>query len=194
MNDAAGRSLAEAGAEIEEETLDLVRYWRAIRRNKWRILLLVAAIGILATLYASSLPPVYRATATVLIESSKPKIVSIEEVYNAAAGINREFYQTQVEIVRSRELATKLVRRMKLAEHPLFDPRKQAAPWWREILPEDFPLYSPQAAAASPEDLEQNAARAVQAALQVQLVRNSQLIRISFQSPDRELAARVPIS
>src|SRR5438046_2629318 len=91
--------------EPDEETLDLVRYWRAISRNKWRIAALVIAVGVLAVLYANSLPPLYRATATLLIEPNKPKIISIEEVYNIAAGMNREFYQTQYEILRSRELA-----------------------------------------------------------------------------------------
>jgi hypothetical protein len=59
--------------EDEHETLDMVRYWRAIARNKWRILALVIAVGILAQLFAAGLPPVYRATATVLVEASKPK-------------------------------------------------------------------------------------------------------------------------
>lgn len=144
----------------------------------------------LAVLYANSLPPLYRATATVLIDTQKPKIVSIEEVYNAAAGMNREFYQTQLEIMKSRELATRLVKRMKLAEHPLFDPRKQPAPWWSEWLPEGFLADGPGALPA--QATEEHAVRAIQAGLQVQLVRNSQLIRISFQSVDKALAARVP--
>lgn len=42
----------------EQETLDLVRYWRAVNRNKWGILALVVAVGILAAIYAHSLPPV----------------------------------------------------------------------------------------------------------------------------------------
>ncbi len=50
----------------EIEQLDLVRYWRAIARNKWRILALVALVGLIATLYAYSLKPIYRSTATVL--------------------------------------------------------------------------------------------------------------------------------
>ncbi len=106
MNVAAERELSLqpllGEPEDERDTLDLVRYWRAINRNKWRILTLVAAVGILAQMFASGLPPVYRATATILIEASKPKIVSIEEVYSSMAGAQREFYQTQLEILKSR--------------------------------------------------------------------------------------------
>jgi polysaccharide biosynthesis transport protein len=184
------RTQIEAPAEAEEDTLDLVRYWRSISRNKWRILLLVVAVGVLAVLYANSLPPVYRGTATIMIEAQKPKLVSIEEVYNAA-GMNREFYQTQVEILKSREMAAKLARRMKLDGHPMFDPRQQQQPWWSELLPDGFLPASPAAAASRPAD-EQRAVGALQGGLQAQVVRNSQLIRISFQSLDRKLAAAVP--
>lgn len=185
------RTGIEAPAEPDEDTLDLVRYWRAINRNKWRILLLVVAVGVLAVLYANSLPPVYRGTATIMIEAQKPKLVSIEEVYNAAAGMNRDFYQTQVEILKSREMASKLAKRMKLEAHPMFDPRRQQPTWWSSLLPDGF-LPTPHAAAASPEGSEQRAVGSLQAGLQAQLVRSSQLIRISFQSLDKKLAAAVP--
>src|SRR2546426_11997091 len=157
--------IPDAPPEREEATLDLVRYWRAIRRNKWRILALVMAIGVLAALYANSLPPLYRATATILIDIQKPKIVSIEEVYNRIAG-NREFYQTQLEIMKSRELAAKLVKKMKLAEHPLLDPRKQPPPWWNEWLPDGFLIHAPAGSTVPAEATEQRVAGAVQAGRQ----------------------------
>jgi polysaccharide biosynthesis transport protein len=168
-----------------------VRYWRAINRNKWRILALVIAVGVLAALFAHSLPHVYRATTTMLIEASKQKIVSIEEVYNVAAGMNREYYQTQHEILKSRELAASLVRKLKLTEHPAIDPRRQPQPFWHAWLPAGFVDPAGATPPAEPE-IEQRVIRAVQAALGVQLVRNSQLMRLSFDSTDRELAAQVP--
>jgi succinoglycan biosynthesis transport protein ExoP len=122
--------VAPARSERDEETLDLVRYWRAVARNKWRLLALVAAVAVLASLVASSLPPVYRGTSSLLIESSKPKFVSIEDVYGASALSGREYLQTQIEIIKSRELLAKVVSRLMLADHPLYDPRKQPAPFW----------------------------------------------------------------
>jgi uncharacterized protein involved in exopolysaccharide biosynthesis len=127
------RLLGNAGDEADE--LDLVRYWRAIRRNLWRILALVAAVGVLAAMIASGLPPIFRSAATILVESSKPKIVSIEEVYSSLGGAQREFYQTQFEILKSRELAATLVRRLKLAEHPALDPRQQKPRFYEKWLP-----------------------------------------------------------
>lgn len=109
MNTVADKSLPLhellSAPEIEGETLDLVRYWRAIGQSKWRILLLAIAVGVLATLAANSLRPTYRSTATILIESSKLKLVSIEEVYSQLSSASTAFYQTQAEILKSRELA-----------------------------------------------------------------------------------------
>lgn len=167
-----------------------MRYWRAVNRNKYRILALVLAVGALAALVAQGLPHVYRATATILIEANKQKIVSIEEVYNMAAGMNREYYQTQYEILKSRELAATLVKKLKLTEHRVLDPRQQPVPFWQAWLPEGF--IDPAAKSPSPEAIEQRVIRAVQGGLNVQLVRNSQLVRVSFDSTDKELAAQIP--
>jgi polysaccharide biosynthesis transport protein len=175
--------------DAEDEALDFVRYWRAIARNKWRIAALVAAVGVLAALFAQSLPHVYRATATILIEPNKQKIASIEDVYGAAAG-NREYYETQFEILKSRELATGLVRKLKLTEHPALDPRRQARPFWHAWLPAGF--IDTTGGRSSEAALEQQVVRAVQAGLGVQLVRNSQIARLSFDSTDRELASQIP--
>jgi len=194
MNSLAERVVHDpnVAAETEYETLDLVRYVRSIGRNKWRILALVIAVGVLAAIYALSLAPIYRGTATVLIEANKQKIVSIEEVYNQAAGANREFYQTQYEILRSRDLTAKLVDRLKLTDHALFDPRQRPKAWYAGLLPEGFLGDEASDAGRSSEAIRQAAIRAVTRDLSIQLVRNSQLVRISFDSRDKELSARVP--
>jgi len=195
VNIASGRELPlhamQGELEDERDTLDVVRYWRAVNRNKWRILVLVAAVGILAQLFAAGLPPVYRATATILIEASKPKIVSIEEVYSSMAGAQREFYQTQFEIIRSRELAAKLVRHLKLTTHPQFSPGARAPAFYEKWLPKKAAEIE-SGAAPSAEQAERGVISAVQAGTSLQLVRNSQLLRISYESRDPELAAAVP--
>ena len=185
-----------ASPEIEDDTLDLVRYWRAMARSKWPILALAVAVGVLATLFANSLQPTYRSTATVLIESNKPKLVSIEEVYSQLSTSTAAFYQTQVEILKSRELAMRLVRRMKLTEHPALDPRKRPPPAWQawvpgDLLPQDW-FDGSAKVAALPEVIEAGVIASVMRGLTVVPVRNSQLIRISFDSESSELSAQLP--
>ena len=107
------------------ETLDLVEYWRSITKRKWSILGLVVLVGVLATLTAYSLRPSYRSTATLLIEQGKSKVVSIEEVYSGMGSGLTQYFQTQAEILKSRELARKVVERLNLVKHSDYDPRQQ---------------------------------------------------------------------
>ena len=172
----------------EGETLDLVEYWRSIAKRKWSILGLVLLVCLLTTLVVYSMRPTYRSTATVLIEQGKSKVVSIEEVYNAMGG-NREYYQTQVEILKSRELARKVVERLKLTTHRDFDPRQQETTALDYLSPSNW-----FATKETPTDdsILKSVIKRVTDDLQVQPVRNSQLVQISFSAYDKELSAKVP--
>src|SRR5579862_9127234 len=185
------KGLAFEPHQPETESLDLVRYWRAVARNKWRILALVVLVGSLATLYAFSLTPVYRATATVLVEGSRQKAVSMEDLYVAYNGsTTRDYYLTQFEIFKSRDAVERLVRVMGLAKYPEFDPRQQPKPWYAALLP--GVLSGGKGVAATDQDIEEGVVDRVLRQISLQPVRNTQLLKVSFDSFDPDIAARVP--
>jgi succinoglycan biosynthesis transport protein ExoP len=170
-----------------EQTLDIVEYWRAISKRRWSILGLTLLVAILSALIASSIRPTYRGMATLLIEQGKAKVVSIEEIYSQGI-IQREYYQTQVEILKSEELARKVVARLKLTTHPDYDPRQLPTSWiTRFFSPEGDLTASP-----SEDVIAKRVLRRFREGIQVQLVRNSQLVQVSFVAHDRELASIVP--
>ena len=115
-------------ALTDEQRLELVEYWRSITKRKWAILFLGIFVAAVAGAIAYALPPIYKATATVMIEPDKSKVVDIQEVYSGI-GQNREHFQTQVEIIKSREVALKTIRALKLYDIPEFDPRKAQDNW-----------------------------------------------------------------
>ena len=119
-------------AVSQEQKLELLEYWRSITKRKWAILGLALMVALLAAVVAYALTPVYRSTATVLIEAGKVKVLSIEDVYTNSQ--QREHYQTQVEILKSREVAERTVRALKLWDNPAFDPRKIAPSWRARIM------------------------------------------------------------
>ena len=184
------QGLAFEPHQPEIESLDLVRYWRAVARNKWRIFALVLLVGLAATLAAYSLTPIYRSTATVLVEGSRQKAISMEDLYVAYNGTTRDYYLTQFEIIKSREFAERLARVMGLAKHPDFDPRQQPAPWYAGLLP-SYVVGAP-AAVLTDQQLEDAVVDKVMRQTSLQPVRNTQLVKVSFDSFDTELAARVP--
>jgi len=194
MNRASGRELqlpAFTPIAGEPTPPDVVRYLRTLNRYKWGILLVVIAVGMLAAMYASTLRPIYRATATLMLEMGKPKVVSTQELFEAYNGTTRDYFLTQFEIIKSRELAERLVRVMQLSKHPEYDPRQRAKPWYADWVPAQF---LPTATVSTPneEALEESVVGQVMAQINLQPVRNTQLAKLSFDSHDPVLAERVP--
>jgi polysaccharide biosynthesis transport protein len=176
---------------------DLVRYLRTLNRYKWGILMVVVAVGMLAAMYASILRPIYRSTATLYLESGKPKLVSNQEMYDSWSVSSRDYFLTQFEIIKSRDFAERLVRVMQLTKHPEYDPRQQAKPWYAAWVPERFLPIAPAKApgennAQSEEDILEGVVFNVMGGITLQPVRNTQLVKISFDSHDPALAERVP--
>jgi succinoglycan biosynthesis transport protein ExoP len=123
------RTHDDARDERAEQSFDFLERWRMLSERKWSILGLTLSITVLAMLVVFSIQPTYRATVTVLIEAQKNNVVGIEEVYSGISA-NREYYQTQVEVMKSRELAAKVVNRLDLTKHREFDPRQQEPSLW----------------------------------------------------------------
>ncbi|MCX7166520.1 MAG: polysaccharide biosynthesis tyrosine autokinase [Rhodocyclales bacterium] len=167
-----------------------LRFWRrSISKHKWSALGLAAAIALLTTLIVFVIQPTYRSTATLMLESNKSKVVSIEEVYSSMSS-NREYYQTQAEILKSEELARRIVAKMKLVDHPALDPRQQQDTGLslKKLLPASW-LGEDDAGKYSPASLQAAVIGRVKRELTIELVRNSQLIKISYESHDKEFAA-----
>ncbi len=112
---------------FEEETIDLREYWSVIRRHLWGIIGLSLAITLLAIVVVFSLDPIYKANTTILLESQEANVVSIEEIYGINSK-NMDYYYSQLEILKSRSIAEKVVTKLNLISHPEFDPRQQKEP------------------------------------------------------------------
>ena len=192
------RLLGETREERAEESFDLLEYWRTITKRKWSILGLALAVTLLAALVVFAIRPTYRSTVMLLIEAQKNKVVGIEEVYSGMSA-NREYFQTQAEILKSRELAAKVVQKLKLATHPEFDPRQEEAPLWKRWLGMAGAAADGLGIVVSEEDNATTGEDAItkgvvgrfQGQLTVEPVRLSQLVRVSFESYDPKLAANI---
>lgn len=172
----------------EESRLELLEYWRSVTKRKWMTLALGLVMAIVAGAIAWTLTPTYRATTTVLIEQGKGKVLSIEDVYSGASQ-EKEYYQTQVEIIKSREVAQRVIRGLQLWERPEFDPRTPDTSLIGRIKETlgigakvDDWTDDRLVAAIVPSYMD---------ALGVEPVRQSQLVKVSFESEDPKLAALV---
>src|SRR6267378_3472030 len=122
----------ETGDEI-----DWRHYWRIINRRKWSIIGLSLAVGLLTTLVVFAMTPIYRGSATLLIESQAPNVVSIQEIYGLDTR-SQDHVATHIEIMGGRPIAETVVARLGLIEQPEFRPehrRPLIGLDWRSSLP-----------------------------------------------------------
>jgi len=188
----------------EEEVIDLTQYWQAIRPYLWRILSLATLITILVALVVLSITPLYTATSTMLIESDQAKVLSIEEVYGLDSSRD-EYFQTQYEILKSRQIAEKVIEKLKLYQHPTFDPKyknnqpgfiKKSIKLIKAALLDALP-FLPQTEVEIPTKEQILVGRkryAVDkfiAAFQVMPVANTQLVNLSYEHESAQLAALI---
>jgi len=170
--------------EDQEEKLELLEYWRSVVKRKKQIIGFGLAVALLAVVVVLAMTPIYRSTATIMIEANKAKVLSIEDVYSGISQ-NREFFQTQVEIIKAREVGIKTILKTKLWEHPEFDPRAKGDSFLASLGVSNEPKEWTDALLADA------VYPAFAARLSIEPIRLSQLAKISFDSADAELAARV---
>ena len=172
-----------------EEKLDFVEYWKSITKRKWAILAFGISVAMLATIIVFVMTPIYRSSVTLLIDATKSKVVSIDEVYGGFSE-NRDYFMTQVEILKSPDIALKTIVKLKLWDDPEFDPRIKdvslkskflAAVGYSENVPADWDENSLSKAVLSKFSKQLN----------IEPVRSSLLVKINFESTNKELAAKI---
>ncbi len=158
-----------------------LEYLRILSRHRWAIIILTLLFGLLGLLRASMEVPRYGATATLLIDREGADYVDAREIYTPGVS-NFEYFQTQHQILQTRPL-------LELVAERVGSNRILAA--WATRPPISFRS----AAEASdqpeltPEEARQRATDILTGSLQVVPMRNTQLVRLYFSSPDAKLSA-----
>ena len=183
----------------QEQAIDLKVYWYIVKRHWWVILGLATMAALLATLMVYDIPSVYRSSASLMIESQQNKVLMMGEVYDLES-LNDQYFETQYEILKSRDLAQKVIDKLKLAQHPEFvgqpEVEEKPAKWkeWLDWLPAVF---------EEPQEEEKSTGSTIDYAQQEQMLGNflgrlsvtprkfTQLVDISFEANDPELAREI---
>ncbi len=194
MDDDVGYRESTRGGDDE---INLKEYLRVLLKNKWWIALITALTTGLALLYVSAATPIYQATSTLLIEGEQNNVVSIQELYGFDA-TDSDYFQTQFEILKSRELAEKITDKLNLTEHPDFTTSSgvDIIGYVRELFgvsdeAASFDQRSDLLRSMDPETRRRFVAQQFLGRLSVEPVRKTKLVRLSFESPDAVFAAHV---
>jgi len=181
--------------EDEAGGLDLLQLWRSITKRKYQIIALAIVAALLAYVIVSRITPIFESRATVMFETRKANVVSIDQAFTGISP-DQQHFQTQTEILRSRDLALKTITRLRLWEHPDYDPRIEREDPVRDMLKRWglSPFFNEPAASVKWTDgaLAEAVYGSFASALTVEpLGRNTQIVTIQFASPDRTLSAHV---
>ncbi|MBK6510631.1 MAG: hypothetical protein IPG06_15040 [Haliea sp.] len=135
----------------DDDEIDLRHLWHVVRQSWGGILGLCIVVSLLTVLWVMRIDPVYRASTTIMIESQEAKTVSIEEVYGQPPGI-REYFLTQFEIIRNRDVAELVADELDLWNNPLFAPPSAAEskPAQRWMFAIGCPVFMPRQPTPTP--------------------------------------------
>ena len=183
-----------AGGMMDEDqdTADIREYLHVIDRHKWGILAFVLAVTLLSIPVIYSQTPIYRGDTTLLIESDTANLVSIEQVYDLP-GSSKQYYQTQIEVLKSRTLAELVVKKLNLAQREDFilEDKGWLGFGWKDLLPA---AWFEENESQSPLDINskiKQSAGYLRKNLEVVPVQNSQMVHIRFSSHIPQIAADI---
>jgi len=167
----------------ETDQINLRDYWRIILKYRKLIITFFLVTVTTVAIHSLTMIPVYRSTTQILIERANPNIFSVQEMF-AIDPSGQDFYQTQYKILESRVLAREVIKRLNLAEHPEF-----------KGVEEKVGIFSYFKDLKNTTIMESHddswLVNAFLGSLEVEPIRNSRLVTISFESIYPELSARV---
>jgi succinoglycan biosynthesis transport protein ExoP len=185
----------------DEEVIDVRRLWRVVRQSWRSIFGLCLVVSLLATLWVMRIAPVYRASTTIMIESQAPKTISIEEVYGPPKA-TYDYLQTQFDIIKNRDIAELVANELDLWNNPYFAPprakegeeiEERSGLGIREWISGLVSSASDRQAPIIDAEERRKAAviGGILGPLSVEPVEYTQLVVVSFEATDRQLAAEV---
>ena len=178
----------------------LREHWVVIRKHLGLVgVLCLGAVG-LTGLVVFNLTRVYTAQSVLLIEPQTPAVLDTKEPVTAAAALpDLDYYKTQYDILRSRSLAAKVIKELDLADQPFF--AEHAAPkgliegWFTGIRDWSNGLL----ATATIRPGKASEVLGVRSSvideylkrLEIEPRFGTQLVAVTFTTPDPELSARI---
>ena len=179
---------APDGGGQERGVVHLRDYGRVLseRRNVVvACLVLVVSFTALFTFLAS---PIYRATATIQIERNAPQSLTFGDGNSTDYYDYQDFYQTQYKVLQSRSVLRLAAERLDLPNRPEFASRK-GSPLGRMLAWGMDLVSSPEPEPAGPPDPWRRSILFMEGGLTVEPVRNSKLVKLTFEDRDKHLCA-----
>jgi len=189
--------MPQMNEDIMDEEINLLEYWLVIKRRSRAIFGLAFVMALIGVLIAFTITPQYTSTVKILVEPDAPKVVSLDPLQGASN--IWYFYETQYEIIASRSVAEAVVKNLKLEQHPFFikamleskeeESSSSTSDTWKSLISDSEPKVK------NIKDekflIREAVIEMVLGGVSVKGAKKSQIINISYESPDAELSALI---
>jgi polysaccharide biosynthesis transport protein len=174
MSHAEDRSMSAEDRSVSQDYISLAACWHLLLKRRWTVLTVIFVLTTLAAIVSFRMKPIYKATARVELEAETPLTQSITDLYQKIDA-DEAFLQTQIQVLKSDNLAWRTIEQLHLAENSAFArPDKLAK---LEAEERKFQLI-----ASFRDDLS------------VELVPKTRMLAVGFESPDPQTAAQAATS
>jgi polysaccharide biosynthesis transport protein len=188
-----------------KKEIDLLDIWRTALKRKWIIVSAVVVILIITAVHLFTRVPLYKATATIIIENPSSNMLNINDTFAAAPYYQYDFtgayFNTQLRLLSSRSLAERVSRKMNLSDRPELHASQgtkvNVIQTFKEFItlrwifrkkPSEEETDSESVFERNPNEAY---AFAVLGGLSVQPIEETRLVGVSYSSPHPQLAADV---
>ncbi len=166
--------------EEPQREVHLAEYWNIVWKRRLLILLCLAVSLTAASVKTFLSVPLFRASATLNIEKDKGSPLDVGQGQYLYDWYQPEFIPTQTRLIKSRQVAERVVKNLNLMENPEFSPRLK-----------DGARKDEQEGKKPAVDLTSMYAQMVQGGVDVSVVRGTNLVELSYVSPSPKLAADI---
>jgi polysaccharide biosynthesis transport protein len=187
--------------KAQRREVDLLEYWRVVLKRKWILVTFAAVLVAFVAVLSFTATPLYKATATILIDEPSTSVVNIQDLLNSSGYYQTDYlgtyFNTQLKLLTSRSLAERVAKKLNLGNRPEFQaarsPRLHPVQAAKRILSLGW-LFPKKPAAGSPSATAApvvSYAYAVTGGLIISPVPETRIVQVSYTSSQPVLAADI---
>ncbi len=182
----------------EDDSVNLLDYWRVVVKRRWTILTITVAVLAVAAIATWKATPIYRSTIKIQIDPEQTNVLPFKDTVEPTASYaqSQEYLQTQFKVLESKTLAARVIKALNLESNESFvalkaPAKSKSAGWFRGLFGSDNKEAPETDRAALEERKIDRLVRIFSGNLSTSPIRNSRLVDVSFTSRDPKLAAQV---
>ena len=173
-----------------QDEIDLALLFNIIRRAFLPICVITTIIAVVAAIFISDLPPIYKSSTVLQLQVQQTKPIAIQGILQNDSN-NKDYFQTQIEILRSDIITEKVITKLNLSQHPYYTTAKPITPLQQHVNTLlDF-IWSQENSEAPTAINPQYFINQIKSATNIALIKNTQLLTISHEHNSPELAALI---